>query len=105
MATGTDSVRRVPRPRGSLTDAQQRRLTRAAGKRSQADADYRAEVLAVMAEGASFSEVSSWTGHSTKTLQTWKREAGVDDEKFCRACAAGVESSEHLTQACGEEDR
>lgn len=71
----TATIRRVTRPRGELTAQQQRRLTRADERRDAAEAAYRAEVLAVMAEGASFAEVSKATGLSTNTLQRWKREA------------------------------
>lgn len=74
MATNA-TIRRVARPRGELTPTQQRRLARAAEKRDAADSAYRTEVLAVMAEGASFGEVSKATGLSTNTLQRWKREA------------------------------
>jgi len=69
------TIPRVARPRGELTPAQVRRLARAAERREQAEADYRAEVLAVMAEGASFAQTSHATGLSTNTLQRWKREA------------------------------
>ena len=69
------TIRRVARPRVELTAAQLRRITRAAEKRDAAEAAYRAEVLAVMAEGGSFAEVSKATGLSTNTLQRWKREA------------------------------
>lgn len=69
-----DSIRTVSRPRGELSSAQQRRLDRAAAKREAAETAYRSEVLAVMAEGGSFSEVSKATGLSTNTLQRWKRE-------------------------------
>lgn len=76
VTRGPDTVRPVsPRPRGSLTAAQQRRLTRSREKRDQAEADHRAAVLDVLAEGASFLEVSEFTGHSTRTLQAWKRDA------------------------------
>lgn len=71
----TATIRRVSRPRGELTAAQSRRLARAAEKRDAAEAAYRAEVLAVMAEGGSFAEVSKATGLSTNTLQRWKRDA------------------------------
>lgn len=71
----TATIRRVARPRGDLTPAQQKRLDKAAEKRAAAEAAYRAEVLAVMAEGASFAEVSKATGLSTNTLQRWKRES------------------------------
>lgn len=71
----TATIPRMPRARGSLNDAQLRRLTRAAEKRDAAGAAYRAEVLAVLREGASFSEVAKATGLSTNTLQRWKREA------------------------------
>ena len=71
----TATIPRVPRPRGSLTPAQERRLTAAAEKRAKAENTYRAEVLAALAEGASFAEVAAFTGLSTNTLQRWKREA------------------------------
>ena len=71
----TATVRRVSRPRGSLTPDQLRRLERSAEKREKAEVAYRADVLAVMAEGGSFAEVSKATGLSTNTLQRWKREA------------------------------
>jgi DNA-directed RNA polymerase specialized sigma24 family protein len=75
----TATVRRVARPRGSLTPDQRRRLERSAEKRAKAEADYRAEVLAVMAEGGSFAEVAKATGLSTNTLQRWKAEAVSPD--------------------------
>lgn len=68
----TATIRRVARPRGTLTDAQLRRLERAAEKRATAEAAYKETVLAVMAEGGSFSEVAKATGLSTNTLQRWK---------------------------------
>jgi transposase-like protein len=71
----TATIRRVARPRGELTDAQLRRLSKAAKRQVEADAAYRAEVVVVLAEGASFAEVSKATGLSTNTLQRWKREA------------------------------
>lgn len=74
----TATIPRVPRQRGFLTATQERRLQRAAMKREAAESAYRAEVLAVMAEGGSFSEVSKATGLSTNTLQRWKREASPD---------------------------
>lgn len=45
-----------------------------AEERREAEAAYRTEVLAVMAEGGSFAEVAKATGLSTNTLQRWKRE-------------------------------
>lgn len=69
------TIRRVPRPRGELSDRRERRLALAASARDKAEAAYRAEVVAALHEG-SFSEVSKVTGLSTNTLQRWKREAG-----------------------------
>lgn len=69
------TVRRMSRPRGALTPEQLRRLTRSAEKRERAEAAYRANVLAVMAEGGSFAEVAKATGLSTNTLQRWKHES------------------------------
>jgi len=59
----------------NLTPAQIKRLDGLAKSQANAAAAYRAEVLTVMADGASFSEVSKATGLSTNTLQRWKREA------------------------------
>lgn len=69
------TVSRVARPRGEVTISQQRRLEKAADRADQAQLIYRREVVAVLAEGASFIEVSKATGLSTATLQRWKREA------------------------------
>lgn len=41
----------------------------------QAYENYRARVVQALGEGASFAEVSKFTGLSTNTLQRWKREA------------------------------
>ncbi|MCW2950821.1 MAG: hypothetical protein JWN41_1834 [Thermoleophilia bacterium] len=71
------TIRRVARPRGELTSAQLQRLSGAAMRSVEADKMYRAEVVAVLAEGASFAEVSKATGLSTNTLQRWKREASA----------------------------
>lgn len=66
---------RVVRPRGTLSDEQVRRLTKAGKKRHDANAAYRAEVVAVLLEGGSFNEVRDATSLSKDTLQRWKREA------------------------------
>lgn len=71
----TTTIRPVPRPRGDLTPDQMRRLERLRAKRDAADAEYRAGVVEVLNEGASFTRVKEATGHSTRTLQDWKREA------------------------------
>jgi hypothetical protein len=47
----TGTLPRVARPRGTLTDEQLRRLTKAGKKRDDATAAYRAEVVAVLLEG------------------------------------------------------
>ena len=75
IGAATARVQRVARPRGDLSDEQLQRLSASAENRDAAAAQYRADVLAVMAEGASFSAVSEATGLSTNTLQRWKREA------------------------------
>lgn len=64
-----------PRPRGDLTPAQQRTLARLRERIDKADADYRAAVVQALDEGASFAQVAAFTGHSTNTLQAWKRAA------------------------------
>ena len=78
----TGTLPRVARPRGTLTDEQLRRLTKAGKKRDDATAAYRAEVVAVLLEGGSFNEVRDATGLSKDTLQRWKREeiANRDDD-------------------------
>lgn len=72
------TVQGMARPRGALTQTQLRMLANADRRRRDAEASYRAIVLTVMAEGASFAEVSKATGLSTNTLQRWKREASDD---------------------------
>lgn len=67
----------VPRPRGSLTEAQRQRLDVARAARDAADAEFRAEVLDVLGEGASMREVGKATGLSTNTLQRWKDESRI----------------------------
>lgn len=69
------TIRPVSRQRGELTPAQKRRALRAATKAEEATAEHRAVIVAILAEGASFAEVSKFTGLSTQTLQRWKRDA------------------------------
>lgn len=71
----TATIPRVPRPRGSLTSAQERRLERAALAKMKGEREYVGVVLDLLGEGCSFAEVSKATGLSTNTLQRWKREA------------------------------
>lgn len=71
----TATIRRVPRPRGDLTPDQQRRLTRLRDKRDTAEAEYRAAVVQALNEGVSFAMLAEFTGHSTNTLQAWKKVA------------------------------
>lgn len=71
----TATIRRMPRARGDLTPDQQRRLTRLRDKRDTAEADYRAAVVQALNEGASFAMLAEFTGHSTNTLQAWKKAA------------------------------
>lgn len=70
------TIRRVARPRGELTQAQLRRWVRAENKVDDAKDELRRVTVEILAEGASFAEVSKATGLSTNTLQRWKREAG-----------------------------
>ena len=69
------TVRRVARPRGEMTERQQRRWIRAENKVDDAKTELRRVTVEILAEGASFAEVSKATGLSTNTLQRWKREA------------------------------
>lgn len=70
------TIRRVARPRGEMTQAQLRRWIRAENKVDDAKDELRRVTVEILAEGASFAEVSKATGLSTNTLQRWKREAG-----------------------------
>lgn len=70
------TIRRVARPRGELTDAQKALLSALGASAQKIQEDYRAAVVYALDKGASFSEVSKFTGLSTNTLQRWKREAG-----------------------------
>lgn len=72
----TATIRRVARPRGEMTEQQRRRWIRAENKVDDAKDELRRVTVEILAEGASFSEVSKATGLSTNTLQRWKREAG-----------------------------
>jgi hypothetical protein len=74
MTTGA-TVARVARPRGELNEQQSKRLWRSGRRATEAQAEFRADVVSVLVEGASFAEVSKATGLSTNTLQRWKREA------------------------------
>lgn len=69
-------MRTVARPRGEMTKDQLRRWIRAENKVDDAKDELRRVTVEILAEGASFSEVSRNTGLSTHTLQRWKREAG-----------------------------
>lgn len=71
-----DIVRRVARPRGELTFVQEKSLTRMRRDYEAAEARWHATVVRTLNEGASFAEVSKFTGLSTNTLQRWKREVG-----------------------------
>ena len=69
----TATIRRMPRPRGDLTPEQQRRLARLRDKQDAAVAEYRAAVVEALEAGVSFAMMAQFTGHSTNTLQAWKR--------------------------------
>lgn len=69
------TIRRVARPRGEMTERQQRRWIRAENKVDDAKTELRRVTVEILSEGASFAEVSKATGLSTNTLQRWKREA------------------------------
>lgn len=71
------TIPRVPRPRGELTETQRQILRVARDESDEARAAYQAEVVNALEDGASFAEVSKFTGLSTNTLQRWKREANA----------------------------
>lgn len=68
-------IRRVARPRGTLSGDQLQAVGFAKKAAEMEQARYRRTVVRVLAEGCSFAEVSKATGLSTNTLQRWKREA------------------------------
>lgn len=69
------TIRRVARPRGELTKDQLQRWVHAENKVDDAKDELRRVTVEILAEGASFAEVSKATGLSTNTLQRWKRES------------------------------
>ena len=71
----TATIPRVARPRGEMTEQQRRRWIRAENKVEDAKDELRRVTVEILAEGASFAEVSRVTGLSTNTLQRWKKEA------------------------------
>lgn len=66
------------RPREKMNGQQLRRWIRAENKVDAAKEELRRVTVEILAEGASFAEVSKATGLSTNTLQRWKREVGAD---------------------------
>src|SRR5688500_17521614 len=64
-AAPTATIGSVARARGELTKDQTERLHRAIAAANRADNEKRDAVVAVLAEGASFAEVSKATGLST----------------------------------------
>ncbi|WP_159083897.1 hypothetical protein [Nocardioides terrigena] len=73
--TTSDTIGRVPRPRGVLSDEQAQELEARRQLRDHWTAAYREWVVGLLADGCSFGEVSKATGLSKDTLQRWKREA------------------------------
>lgn len=70
----TDTIGRVPRPRGVLSEQTLNDLMRYGDRRRAAEAVYRKCVVRALAEG-SYSAVAEATGLSKDTLQRWKKEA------------------------------
>lgn len=70
----TDTIGRVTRPRGVLSEETVADLEQAKSLMESRRRNYREAVVAALEEG-SFSEVSRVTGLSKDTLQRWKREA------------------------------
>lgn len=62
------TIQPVPRPRGEITKDQMTRWIRAENKVDDAKDELRRVTVAILAEGASFSEVSKATGLSTNTF-------------------------------------
>lgn len=71
------TLQRCRRAPGELTPDRLRRFIRAENKVDAAKEELRRVVVEILAEGASFSEVSKATGLSTNTLQRWKRVRAV----------------------------
>lgn len=74
----TDTIRRVARPRGELPADTKKRLERLRAKADTSEADYRAAVIDAHRNGASFSTLRAELGHSTSTLQAWKKDHDDD---------------------------
>lgn len=70
------TIQSVSRPRGVIPDPQKKQLRDLGDKVERTELAYRKLVVETLTLGASFSEVSKFTGLSTNTLQRWKREAG-----------------------------
>lgn len=73
----TATIRRVARPRGTLSDQTLRELADVLAKKDAVEAEVRAVVVKALHEG-SFSAVHQATGLSTNTLQRWKNETATD---------------------------
>lgn len=69
-----DTIGRMPRPRGLLSERTIMRLAFARERAEEAQASYRSEVVIALQEG-SFSAVADATGLSKQTLQRWKKES------------------------------
>jgi DNA invertase Pin-like site-specific DNA recombinase len=74
--TTSDTIGRVPRPRGEVPQWRIELLERARKDADRAQLTYRIEVVLALTNGGSFNEVARITGLSKDTLQRWKREAG-----------------------------
>lgn len=73
--TTSDTIRRVARPRGVLTQQTKNELAVCKAELARWEREYREAAVRALSEG-SFSAVAEATGLSKDTLQRWKREAG-----------------------------
>jgi DNA-directed RNA polymerase specialized sigma24 family protein len=65
----------APQRRGLVPPETARRILAARDGIDQAEAAYRAEVLAALEAGASYRELAALTGTALSTIQKWKAEA------------------------------
>ena len=72
----TDTVPCVaPQKRGIVPPETAQRILAARDARDVAEQAYRAEILAALAAGSSYRELSQLTGTALSTIQVWKAEA------------------------------
>ncbi len=73
----TDTLKGVtPLPKRPISEADQKRIRAALDAKSGAESELRAAVLDAAEHGSSVRELATYTGMSTNTISTWKRDSG-----------------------------